>query len=154
MTQWTADGRWRAAAAATFLLLAGGVMGVLADRHWLSPPPVEASPLTADAMTTRLGLSSAEAARIRALLDSLHADIHTAVGHGPDSLQGAIRNAQWRIENALPLEARSEFRAWMREQYQHTMEHMRDRMHDGRMDHRPGHGRDPREAHTDNHRLP
>jgi hypothetical protein len=141
MNKWTDAARWRAAATAAFLLVAGGVVGVLVDRHWLSPPALEANPLTADAMAARLGLSSAEAAHVRALLDSLHADIHAAVRHGPDSLQAAIRNAQQRIEEALPPEARPEFRAWIQEQHEHTMEHTTDRMRGGRLDHGPAHGR-------------
>jgi hypothetical protein len=149
MTNWTERGRWGAAATAAFLLVAGGVLGILVDRHWLSPSPVEANPLTADAMAARLGLSSSEAARVQALLDSLHVDIHGAIPHGPDSLQSAIRDAQRRIEEALPPDARSEFRVWIREQHEHTMEHIADRIRGGRTDHGAGHGRGARGAHGD-----
>ncbi|MBI4539879.1 MAG: hypothetical protein HY704_10270 [Gemmatimonadetes bacterium] len=131
MNKWTDGARWRAAGTAILLLVAGGVMGVLVDRLWVSPPESQAAPLTVEAMATRLGLSSSEAAHVQMLLDSLHAEIHAAVEQGPDSLRTAVRNAQRRIEAALPPEARPEFRAWMHEQY----EHMMGRRHGGPMDH-------------------
>jgi hypothetical protein len=132
MKKWTDGARWRAAATAALLLVTGGVMGILVDRLWLSPPEAHATPLTAEAMAARLGLSSAEEARLRALLDSLHTEI---LHHAPDSLGSAVRNAQLRIEAALPPDARSEFRAWVREHH----EQLRGRMHSGRTDHGPMH---------------
>jgi hypothetical protein len=127
MKKWTDGVWWRAAATAALLLVSGGVMGVLVDRLWLSPPEAHATPLTAEAMAARLGLSPAEEARLRALLDSLHTEI---LHHVPDSLGAAVRNAQLRIEAALPPNARSEFRAWMQEHH----EQLRSRMHGGPRD--------------------
>lgn len=133
----TDGARWRAAGTAALLLVTGGVMGVLADRIWLSPPELRATPLTAEAMAARLGLASAEEAHVRALLDSLHAEILTVVEQGPDSLRMAVRNAQHRIEAALPPDVRPEFRAWMREHH----DRMNRRMHGVTIDsaemHRP-----------------
>jgi hypothetical protein len=128
MKKWTDGASWRAAATAALLLVTGGVMGVLVDRLWLSPPEAHATPLTAEAMAARLGLSSTEEAHLRALLDSLHKEI---LHHAPDSLGAAVRNAQLRIEAALPANARSEFRAWMQEHH----EQLRGRMHGGPRDH-------------------
>ncbi|MGH7477661.1 MAG: hypothetical protein ACRELD_15450 [Longimicrobiales bacterium] len=134
----TWDGaRWRAAGTAALLLVAGGVMGVVADRVWLRPPQAHGMPLTAEAMSARLGLSSAEAAHVRALLDSLRADFRGVVQQNPDSLQTAVRNAHLRIEAALPPAARPEFRAWMQEHHQQMM----DRMHGRPMDHGMMNGR-------------
>jgi hypothetical protein len=133
MTTWTDGAWWRAAGTAALLLVTGGVMGVLVDRLWLSPPETHTTPLTAEAMAARLGLSSVEEARLRALLDSLRTEIHVVVQRAPDSLGVAVRNAQLRIEAALPPAARPEFRAWMREHHAQ----MRSRMHGGPMDHKP-----------------
>jgi hypothetical protein len=129
MRKWTDGASRRAAGAAALLLLTGGVMGVLVDRVWLSPPETHAMPLTAEAMAARLDLTSAEEARLRALLDSLRAEIHAVVQRAPDSLGTAVRNAQRRIESALPPPARSEFRAWVLEHHAQLM----DRMHGGPM---------------------
>jgi hypothetical protein len=133
MTKWTDGAWWRAAGTAALLLATGGVMGVLVDRLWLSPPETHATPLTAEGLAARLDLTSAEEARLQALLDSLRTEIHAVVQRAPDSLGMAVRNAQLRIEAALPPAARSEFRAWMRE---HHAE-MRGRMHGGPMDRKP-----------------
>jgi hypothetical protein len=76
MSKWTDGARWRAMATAAFLLVAGGVMGVLVDRHWVSPPRIEAAPLTIDAMTARLGLSASEAAQVQALLERAERSAH------------------------------------------------------------------------------
>lgn len=128
MKKWTDAARWRAAGTAALLVVTGGVMGVLVDRLWLSPPEAHATPLTAEALAARLGLSSAEEAHLRALLDSLHTEI---LHHAPDSLGIAVRNAQLRIEAALPADARPEFRAWMQEHH----EQLRGRMRGGPRDH-------------------
>lgn len=125
MKKWTDGAWWRAGGAAALLLVTGGAMGVLVDRHWLSPPEVEATPLTAEAMAARLDLSSADEARLRALLDSLHAEIHAVVQQDPDSLRAAVRDAQRRIEAVLPADARPEFRAWMQEHHERMMGRMR-----------------------------
>jgi hypothetical protein len=145
MTKWTDGVWWRAAGAAALLLVTGGVMGVLVDRLWLPPPKTHATPLTAEAMATRLGLTSAEEARLRALLDSLRGEIHAVVQRAPDSLQAAVRNAQRRIEAALPPDARSEFRAWMKEHHAQMV----GRMHGGPMNHGRTHGGGSRGTHTE-----
>jgi hypothetical protein len=130
MRGWTDGARWRAAGTAALLLVSGGVMGVLVDRLWLSLPGAHAAPLTAEAMSQRLGLTSAEEARLRTLLDSLHVEI---LDQSPDSLATAVRNAQLRIETALPPGARAEFRAWIQEHH----EQLRGRMHRGPREHVP-----------------
>ena len=120
------DPAWRrATSAAALLFVAGGVTGVLVDRALLSPTEIYATPLTADAMAKHLGLSPAHEARIRALLDSLHAEMAAHVQVGPDALGAAAKAAQERIEAALPLEARTQFRAWMREHHDQLMGRMR-----------------------------
>lgn len=121
----TDDARWRAAATAALLLVTGAVMGILVDRMWLAPPEVEATPLTADALVTDLGLSPSDAANVHALLDSLHAEIGMAMQEDPDSLTPLVRDAQRRIEEALPPDVRPAFRDWMRAHH----EQMRGRMH-------------------------
>ena len=132
MTRRTDGARWRAVGTVALLLVTGGAMGVLVDRLWLSPPEAHATPLTAEAMAARLGLSSTEEAHIRALLDSLHTEI---LHHSVDSLGIAVRNAQLRLEAALPADARSEFRAWMQEHH----EQLRGRMHGAPRDHERTH---------------
>ena len=128
MTRWPPPDRawWRAAATAALLLVSGGALGVLADRVWLSPPAAHAAPLTAEAMVSHLGLSPAEEARFRAVLDSLHAEVLTAVRQHPDTLRVAVRTAHERIEAALPPAARAKFRAWMQAQHDRL-----GRMHGG-----------------------
>jgi hypothetical protein len=116
--------RLRAVAAAAFLLLAGGLSGVLVDRLWLLPRQDAAMPLTAEAMAERLNLDPGELARIRALLDSMHADVLVAARHGPDSLIAAARRAHERIEIALPPLARPEYRLWIQDQHRQMMERM------------------------------
>ena len=130
MKTWTERAWWRAVGTAALLLVSGGIMGVVVDRLWLSPPELQAAPLTAEGMATRLGLSSEDEARLRVLLDSLHAEIVGAVQQGPDSLRVAVRDAQHRIEAALPVDARAEFREWIQEHHQQMR-----RMHGGRRDH-------------------
>jgi hypothetical protein len=133
--------RRRAAATAAFLFLAGGVTGVTADRLWLNPSPLDAMPLTADAMADRLELSPAQTTQVRELLDSLHAEIAAVVIESPDSLPSVVQRAQLRIEATLPAASRSEFRAWMQEHHQH----MRSRLHGGVMG--AIHGGAPEGAH-------
>lgn len=116
--------RRKAAAAATLLFLAGGLSGVLVDRLLIRPRAVEATPLTARAMAARLDLSRSDEARIRALLDSLHAEVAAAAQQGPDSLRTVARSAHQRLEAALPPEARAEFRIWMQEHHRRMMERM------------------------------
>ena len=130
MKRWTDRTWWRAAGTAALLLVTGGVMGVMVDRLWLSPRELQAAPLTAEAMASRLGLSSEDEARLRVLLDSLHSEILAAVAQGPDSLRAAVRSAQHSIEAVLPAEARAGFREWIQEHHQQMR-----RMHGGRRDH-------------------
>jgi hypothetical protein len=128
MSRWN-DRAWRRAmGTAALLFVSGAVMGILVDRHWLAPPDAEATPLTADAMVARLGLSPAEETRVRGLLDSLHAEI---LQKSPDSLPAAVAEAQRRIEAALPADVRPGFRAWMEEHHQR----FRHRMHGPAADH-------------------
>ena len=124
MSTWTDRARWRAMGTAALLVVSGGVIGILVDRLWLSPPEAQATALTPDAMAAHLGLSAAEQAHLRTVLDSLHAELF---GQGADSLPTAVRNAQLRIEAALPPDARPGFRAWMQEHH----EQLRHRMHRG-----------------------
>lgn len=130
MRTWTDRAWWRAAGTAALLLVSGGVMGVVVDRLWLAPRELQAAPLTAEAMASRLGLSSEDEAHLRVLLDSLHAEILAAVQQGPDSLRAAVRSAQHRIEASLSVEARAQFREWIQEHHQQMR-----RMHGGRRDH-------------------
>jgi hypothetical protein len=116
--------RLRAAGAAAFLLIAGAIMGIALDRLWLSPYGAQATPLTAAAMSDRLGLAPADQARIAALLDTLHGEISGAMVHGPDSVRAATAAAHRRIEASLPPEARPEFRAWMLGHQQHMMQRL------------------------------
>ena len=130
MKTWTDRACWRAAGTAALLLVTGGAMGVVVDRLWLSPTEAAAARLTAEAMAARLGLSSEDEAHLRILLDSLHAEILAAVQQGPDSLHAAVRDARLRIEAALPVDARAEFREWIQEHHQQMR-----RMHGGRRAH-------------------
>ena len=116
--------RWRAFAAAALLLLAGAAAGVLVDRLLLMPREAEAMPLTTRAMAARLDLDPAAEARMRALLDSMHAEVTAAAQHGPDSLAAAARRVHLRVEAALPPDARPAFRVWMHEQHRQLMRHL------------------------------
>ena len=133
--------RGKAAAAAVFLLLAGGVSGVLIDRQFLLPPDVEEMPLTSQAMAARLDLAPAEEARMRALLDSMHAEVTVAAQLGPDSLAVTARRVHARVEAALPPGARPAFRAWMHEHHRELIRRMGSGRGDpsGRGDHRGRH---------------
>lgn len=125
MNTWQDGARRKATAAAVLLLLAGGLLGVLVDRLWLLATEAEAMPLTADAMAARLELGPSDEARIRAVLDSLHAGVMAAARHGPDSLLTATRSAHLRIEEALPPDTRPEFRSWMQGHHRQMMERVR-----------------------------
>ena len=130
MNQWKGDARRKSAGAAALLLLAGALLGVLVDRFWLLPRGVEAMSLTATAMAARLDLGPSDEARIRALLDSIHADMSAAAPQGPDSLRSMARSAHMRLEAALPPRARPGFRAWIHDHHNQMMQRMRgDRMH-------------------------
>jgi hypothetical protein len=130
MNQWKGGARRRSAGAAALLLLAGALLGVLVDRFWLLPRGVEAMSLTATAMAARLDLGPSDEARIRALLDSIHADMSAAAPQGPDSLRSMARSAHMRLEAALPPRARPGFRAWIHDHHNQMMQRMGgDRMH-------------------------
>ncbi len=122
MNRWRDGARGKAAAAAALLLLTGGLLGVVVDRLWLLPRGVEAMPLTAQAMAARLDLSPSDETRIRALLDSMHAEVTAAAQHGPDSLLTMARRAHLRLEAALPPDARPEFRAWLQDHHHQMIE--------------------------------
>jgi len=121
--------RVRAAGTAILLVFSGAILGIAADRLWLSPRTSEARPLTADAMAAHLGLSAEEEERLSILLDSLHGEIAAAIPYGPDSLRTATNAAHLMIEAALPGPARPAFHDWMQDHH----EHMRHLMHLGPM---------------------
>lgn len=120
----TDGARRKAAATAALLLFAGALLGVAVDRLWLRPGPAQATLLTTHGLASRLNLDSAEEARIRSLLDSIHADVSASAQHGPDSLRSTAQRAHARLESALPPRARSEFREWMHEQHREMMGRM------------------------------
>lgn len=148
MNDWSPDARWRTVLTATLLLVAGGVMGVVADRLWRSAAETHATPLTADAMAAHLGLSSPEEAELRALLDSLDTEIRAVVQRDPDSLRTVVQSAHRRIEAALPADARAGFRAWMHEHHLQLM----SRMHGAHRDH--GASLEPRSDSVGDHQHP
>jgi len=129
MTPRMGGARSRAGGTAVLLLLTGAVLGITADRIWRSPPSMEAAPLTAGAMSERLGLTPEEGARMALLLDSLHGEVTAAAVAGPEALRAATEAAHRRIEASLPPESRSAFHAWMQEH----RDHMIYRMHSGPM---------------------
>lgn len=135
MSGWSNRASLHAAGIAALLLMGGVALGIVVDRVWLLPPPTHETPLTAEALSAHLGLSPAEQERVRVLLDSLHTEINGVVERSPDSLSVAVRGAQGRLEQALPADARAEFRAWMQEHHEQLI---------GRMHRRPGrHGITP-----------
>jgi hypothetical protein len=121
--------RTRAAATAVLLVLTGAVLGIAADRALFSPAPIAAASLTAEALSERLDLSAGDAARLGALLDSLHGEVTAAAADGPETLRAATEAAHRRIEASLPPDSRPAFHAWMQEH----REHMMHRMHPGAM---------------------
>lgn len=133
MTSTTGGSRWKAGAAAMLLVLCGVPVGVAVDRLLLAPPPVEAMPLTAAALSDHLGLTPAEETRIAALLDSLHADVTAATRQGPDSLRAVADEVHRRLEAALPASVRPAFQAWLAGHHQRMMERIEGghaRMHE------------------------
>ena len=118
--------RWRAATAATLLVLSGAILGILVDRHWISPPESQAAPLTAETMAEDLRLTEAQEAALRMLLDSLHTEIATAAAQGADSLQAATDRAHHRIAESLPPESRGAFHAWMQGHHEGAMRRIHD----------------------------
>jgi len=116
--------RARAAGTALSLLLIGAVLGIGADRAWVSPASAGDVSLTASAMADRLGLTPAEERRLNLLLDSLHSEVTSAALEGPEALRAATQAAHRQIEAFLPADSRPEFHSWMREHRQHMMQHM------------------------------
>jgi len=121
----SAPARLRAAATALLLLVAGAALGVAVDRLWVAPAQAEGLALTPDAMSARLGLSDAEAAGLRTLLDSLHTTVTGAAAEGPVALRAATDAAHRRIEASLRPESRPAFHSWMHENREHMMQRMR-----------------------------
>lgn len=124
MKERTRGAHARTAAAAALLVLAGGLAGIAVDRLLILPEEAPASALTVDALVEGLGLDGPEEAEIRALMDSLHAEVATAARAGPDSLAAAAHRAHLRIETALPADARPAFRAWLRDHHGRAMGRM------------------------------
>ncbi len=120
----TRQARLRAAGTMAFLLVVGAMLGIAVDRIWLMPTPMEANPLTAGAMSERLGLSPEEEAELDSLLDSLHGVIAEAAGEGPEALRAATEAAHRRIAETLPPESRMLFHSWMQEHRNHMMHRM------------------------------
>jgi len=129
--------RGKAGVAALLLLLTGFALGLVVDRVWLLVPEATAMPLTAEALVSHLDLLPSDEARVRALLDSMHADVTAAAAQGPDALAMAAQSAHQRIEAALPPDARPGFRAWVEGHHRQMMERMGGgaMMHDGSMMH-------------------
>jgi hypothetical protein len=116
--------RARAGGAAALLLLTGVLLGVVLDRVLLMPTPADASPLTVESLAERIDLPLEDQARLRALLDSLHAEVVAAAAKGPAALRVEMEAAHERIEASLPPEARPEFRSWLHENRAHMMRRM------------------------------
>jgi hypothetical protein len=129
--------RRKAAITAALLLIAGTLAGIALDRLWLMPAVASPVPaLTSDAMLAHLDLEPTAAARIRALLDSMHTDITAAAEQGADSLRATAHRAHERLEAALPPDARTEFRTWMHAHHRQMLERVehgghRDATHRG-----------------------
>jgi len=124
--------RTRAAGAAALLLVAGMALGIAVDRLVLTPAPADATALTVESLASRIDLSAEDAAGLRALLDSVHADVLAAAAEGPEAVQAATRAAHRRIEASLDPGARRGFRAWMRGHREQMMRSMHRGMMDGR----------------------
>ncbi|MEX2466765.1 MAG: hypothetical protein WD995_07635 [Gemmatimonadota bacterium] len=124
MTRSSTHPRARAAGTAAALLLIGAVLGIAADRAWVSPAPTGEMSLTASAMSDRLGLDPSEEARLNILLDSLHVEVTSAATEGPEALRAATQAAHRQIEAFLPPDSRPAFHMWMREHREHMMQNM------------------------------
>jgi hypothetical protein len=116
--------RARAAGAAALLLFTGVLVGVVLDRVFLLPAPATASPLTVESLAERIDLPLEDQVRLRALLDSLHAEVVAAAARGPAALRMEMEAAHERIEASLPPRARAEFRSWLHENRAHMMRRM------------------------------
>lgn len=116
--------RARAAGTAVCLVLIGAVLGIAADRAWISPASTDDMSLTASAMSEHLGLDPTDEARLNALMDSLHSEVVAAATRGPEALRAATDDAHRQIEAFLPSNTRPAFRAWMQEHREHMMQRM------------------------------
>ena len=148
MTDRLGRARWRAAGTALLLLVAGAVLGIMADRHLLSRPDTHEMPLTAEALVARLDLTVAEEARLRTVLDSLHADMAGVVQQGPDAMGAVARDAHRRIEAALPARVLPAFRDWIREHHDEAMRRMHGTLLDAAGIYRDDSANAHREGHT------
>jgi hypothetical protein len=123
MSKHSGSSRRRAQATALLLLLAGSLAGIAIDRLLLLPRPAAAAPLTAEGMADELDLGPAEAAHLRALLDSMHMEVLEAASQaGPAGMLASARSAHARIEAALPPEMLPKFRVWVEQHHRHLME--------------------------------
>lgn len=113
--------RVRAAGAAALLLFTGVLLGVVLDRVFLLPTSAGANPLTVESLAERIDLPPEDQGRLRALLDSLHAEVVAAAAEGPAALRVEMEAAHARIEASLPPEARPQFRSWLHENREHMM---------------------------------
>lgn len=124
MSPSSARARARAAGTAVCLVLIGAVLGIAADRAWISPASTDDMSLTASAMSEHLGLDPTEEARLNVLMDSLHSEVVAAATRGPEALRAATDAAHRQIEAVLPPDARPAFRAWMQGHREHMMQTM------------------------------
>lgn len=131
--------RWQAMLVTAIIFVLGGVAGIAADRVWQgrSPAVAEAATLTPEGMDAALGLDAAQQARVRAVLDSLRADVARAAQAGPDSLRNVARRGRQRLEDALPADRRVPFQQWMQQHHARMMREMGGGMRQGG----PGMGR-------------
>ena len=119
----------KAALAASLIFILGLVAGLGVDRLWMARDEVRGTrALTSEAMTAALDLDASEAARVRAVLDTLRVELARAAEAGPDSLGSAARRGRQRLEAALPAERRERFRTWMSEHHARMMGEMRGGM--------------------------
>lgn len=113
----------RAGMTAVLLLLTGLVLGIGIDRHVLLARD-RPEPLTVDGLIESLELPPDAATHVRALFDTIHADLVAAARVGPDSMAAAAEQAHDRIEEALPPESRNGFHEWLRAHHRLLMEQL------------------------------
>lgn len=131
--------KWQAALATTLIFLLGAVAGVAADRVWLgrAPAVAQAATLTPAGMEAALNLTPSQAARVRAVLDSLRGEVVQAAQAGPDSLRDVAQRARQRLEEALPMDRRASFQEWMQQHHARMMQQMGGGMMQGGAGMRP-----------------
>lgn len=118
--------KWQALLATATIFFLGAVAGIAADRVWLgrSPAVAEAATLTPEGMDAALDLDAAQAARVRAVLDSLRTEVVQAAQAGPDSLRDVARRGRQRLQDALPADRRASFQQWMQQHHARMMQEM------------------------------